>query len=240
MVPLHGVLESLGMFIAFRYYLWLKRNKGDTIDKSNRLIIVTAAIFGALFGSHIIGALENVPQWMSFHSFWLYLYGNKTLVGGLMGALVLVEIVKKMIGEPQKSGDLFTYPLILGMIIGRVGCFSAGVHEETYGILSGLPWAMDLGDGVARHPVTIYEILFLAMLWLLLRVVNKKYVLQQGAIYKLFLILYLTFRFMLDFIKPGWRFFFGLGTIQLSCLAGLLYYFRYIIHPKLLLATNAS
>jgi prolipoprotein diacylglyceryltransferase len=151
----------------------------------------------------------------------------------------MVEVVKKIIGEPQKSGDLFTYPLILGMVIGRVGCFSAGIYEETYGVPTTLPWAMDLGDGIARHPVTLYEILFLLLLWRILVFISRRYVLQQGAIYKLFLIAYLTFRFALDFIKPGWRFFFGMGTIQLVCIAGLFYYYRYIIHPKLLLETNA-
>jgi hypothetical protein len=41
-----------------------------------------------------------------------------------------------------------------------------GVYEETYGLPSSLPWAMDLGDGIQRHPVALYEIIFLIALWL--------------------------------------------------------------------------
>ena len=59
---------------------------------------------------------------------------------------------------------LFTYPLILAIIIGRIGCFSMGVFEETYGLPTTLPWGMNLGDNIPRHPVCLYEIIFLIFL----------------------------------------------------------------------------
>ncbi len=166
-----------------------------------------------------------------------YLWGNKTLVGGLLCGLFGVELVKKLIGEHQRSGDLFVYPLLLGMIIGRLGCFTTGIYEETYGLPSTLSWAMDLGDGILRHPVVLYEIVFLLLLWLGISRVRAEWMLDAGASFKLFMIGYLCFRFVLDFVKPGWRYAFGLGTIQLSCLIGLLYYSRYLIRPRLLLAS---
>ena len=235
---LHGILELLGIFAAFRYYLLLKKRQGDHVDKLNRLFVIFGATFGAVVGARIIGSLENIPQWRAAPSFWFYFYGNKTLVGGLIGGLVGVELIKRAIKERSNTGDLFTYPLILGMIIGRIGCFSAGVFEETYGVPSHLPWAMNLGDGIYRHPVTLYEILFLILLWISLARIKKNYVIELGALFKLFLISYLVFRFTLDFIKPGWRYFFGLGTIQLTCLAGLLYYLKYLQHPKKLIISK--
>ena len=237
-ILLHGICEFVGIFVAFRYYLWLKRRQGDTVESMNRLYVVIAATLGAVGGSHLLGALENIPEWRSSPHFWIYLYSNKTLVGGIIGALICVELVKKVIGERQNTGDLFTYPLMLGMIIGRIGCFSAGVYEQTYGYSSRLPWAMDLGDGILRQPVALYEIVFLMLLWAALIMVQRRYVLEQGALFKLFIISYLLFRFLLDFIKPGWRYFFGLGSIQLTCIAGLLYYYRYIVNPSLLIVSK--
>jgi len=234
-ISLHGIFEFLGIFIAFRYYLFLRRRQGDPINPENRVFIVIGATFGAVIGSHLLGALENIPEWMASASKWQYLYGNKTLVGGLLGGLSGVELIKLLVGEKQRSGDLFVFPLLLGMIIGRIGCFSAGIYEETYGLPSKLPWAMDLGDGVFRHPVALYEIVFLILLWVLLSVINKKGILDSGALFKIFMIGYLLFRFLLDFIKPGWRYCLGLGSIQLACLAGLIYYGRYFLHPALLL-----
>jgi prolipoprotein diacylglyceryltransferase len=118
------------------------------------------------------------------------------------------------------------------MIIGRIGCFSAGVYEETYGLPTSLPWGMDLGDHIPRHPVDLYEILFLICIWIILRRIQKTKELHSGELFKLFMIFYLIFRFLLDFIKPGWRFFFGLGSIQIACLLGLLYYGKYILGTK--------
>ena len=238
-VLLHGVLETVGIFLAFRYYLWLRKRKGDTINSSDRIWIVIGATFGAVLGARIIGAMENVPEWMAAPNKLQYFWGNKTLAGGLLGGLAGVEIIKKRIGVRQRSGDLFVFPLLLGMIVGRIGCFSTGIYEQTYGVPTSLPWAMDLGDGIPRHPVALYEIVFLLLLWIALRAVQRRWVLDEGAAFKLFMMAYLVFRFLLDFIKPGWRYALGLGTIELACLAGLIYYSRYLIHPRLLLAPNA-
>jgi len=231
-------MEFIGIFVAYRYYLWLRKKQGDIVEKEHRIFVVIGACLGAVLGARILGSLEDIPAWRSSSSPLLYFYGNKTLVGGLLGGLAGVELMKKVIGVRQNTGDLFVFPLILGMMIGRTGCFSAGIYEETYGVPTRLPWAMDLGDGIMRHPVTLYEILFLLLLWIALYRIHTQYVLQQGALFKLFLMSYLLFRFLLDFIKPGWKYFFGLGTIQLSCLAGLLYYARYIIHPQLLIISK--
>lgn len=112
------------------------------------------------------------------------------------------------------------------MMIGRMGCFSAGIYEETYGNQTSLPWGMDLGDSIPRHPVTLYEIIFLGFLWFIIYRFKKSFRLSPGDGFKIFMIGYFIFRFLLDFIKPGWRYFFGLGTIQITCLLGLVYYWK--------------
>ncbi len=230
-VPLHAITEMLGMFLGFRYFLYLRKQQGDRLPDHNRLWVIIGAIFGSLAGSRLLGALEDpLALWHSPQPF-IYIYENKTIVGGLLGGLAGVEGVKLAIGEKQSSGDLFTYPLILALIIGRIGCFSMGVFEETYGLPSTLPWAMNLGDGMLRHPVCLYEIIFLLLLAALLYTLQKKYTLISGARFQLFMIGYLLFRFLLDFIKPGARYFMGMGSIQLACLAGLFYYIRTIIAP---------
>ncbi|MBO9732919.1 MAG: prolipoprotein diacylglyceryl transferase [Chitinophaga sp.] len=232
---LHAVTETLGMFIGFRYFLYLRRQQGDSIASSNRVWAIIGAIFGALFGSRLLGMLENPPGLLEAHNTVLYIYQNKTIVGGLLGGLAGVELIKKAIGERHSTGDLFVYPLILAMIIGRIGCFSMGVYEETYGLPTSLPWGMNLGDGQLRHPVSLYEIIFLIILWLTLAAISKRWTLVSGGRFKLFMIAYLLFRFGLDFIKPGYRFAFGLGSIQLACLAGLCYYLPVILFPSRLI-----
>jgi phosphatidylglycerol---prolipoprotein diacylglyceryl transferase len=231
----HVVLETLGLFAGFRYFLYIRKKHKDSIPDSNRIWILIGATFGALLGSRLIGGLENPSEMMMSKNILLYFYENKTVVGGFLGGLFGVETVKNIIGEKRKSGDLFTYPIILGLIIGRTGCFTMGVYEQTYGTPSDLPWAMNLGDGILRHPVTLYEIFFLLCTWLTLVQFEKKYVLTEGAKFKIFMILYLLFRFALDFFKPHFTFIIGLSTIQLTCVAGLIYYAPFIFNPQKLI-----
>jgi prolipoprotein diacylglyceryltransferase len=228
-------METLGMFLGFRYFLYLRKQRGDKLPDSNRLWVIVGAIFGAVLGSRLLGALEDPAALQHSEHPFMYIYQNKTIVGGLLGGLIGVESMKRVIGESHSSGDLFTYPLLLAMIIGRIGCFSMGVYEETYGVPTMLPWGMQLGDGLLRHPVCLYEIVFLLLLWWALSRISKRYELISGARFQLFMIAYLLFRFLLDFIKPGFRYAFGLGSIQLACLAGLLYYIRTIISPSRLI-----
>jgi phosphatidylglycerol---prolipoprotein diacylglyceryl transferase len=238
-LPLHAVLETAAFFIGFRYFLYLRRRREDVIESSNRIWIIMGAIFGALIGSRLLGALERPYQLFAADNLWLYIYSSKTVVGGFLGGLAGVELVKKIIGEKKASGDLFVYPMILALCIGRLGCFSMGVYEETYGLPTSLPWGMNLGDGLSRHPAPLYEIFFLLLLWATLRKLQHSYALANGALFKLFMISYLLFRFAIEFIKPHYTLGIGLSSIQLACVLGLLYYARYILQPKKLLAAYA-
>lgn len=237
-ILLHGLLEAMGIFIAMRYYYFLKRKQGDILESSTRLFLLVASIFGALFGSHIIGALENIHEWLHAPNFWLYLVENKTIAGGLAGGIVLVEVTKKMLKINQHSGDLYVYPILLGLSIGRLGCLSMGVHEMTYGTTTTLFTGMNLGDGIMRHPVTLYEIIYLLLLWPTLKWLSNNLNLINGARFKLLILAYFTFRFLIEFIKPTYKYALGLDAIQYLSIGMFIYYYRYLIQPKLLIKIN--
>lgn len=228
----HVIFETLAFIIGFRYFLYLRRKQGDTLSQSNRLWIIIGAIFGAILGSRLVGGFENPPGLFHSKNFLIYLYQNKTVAGGFLGGLFGVELIKKIIKEKQNTGDLFVFPMILALIIGRIGCFSMGTFEETYGTPTSLFTGINLGDGILRHPVTLYEIVFLILLWISIINLEKRYHLVKGGRFKIFMISYLLFRFFLDFIKPHFTFNIGLSTIQIVCLTGLIYYYRYILNPK--------
>lgn len=231
----HFVFELLAFFIGFRYFLWLRRSTGDHLPSSSRLTAFLGAAGGALIGSRLLGALEDPSLFFHPNGNWLYYFQSKTIVGALLGGLAGVEIAKKIVGETRSSGDLFVFPLILGMMIGRIGCFSMGVAEPTYGLASNLPWAMDLGDGIQRHPTALYEILFLVLLWFSLRMLKTRFDFQEGGLFKLFMVAYLLYRFSVAFIQPVKVWLGGLGTLQLACLIGLLYYYKVWLRPGYLL-----
>lgn len=239
-ILLHTVFETLGLFSGFRYFLYLRKKQGDIISSPNRLWIFIAAILGSFIGSRLIGGLENPVALNNSKNVLMYFYQNKTVLGGFLGGLFSVELVKKIIGETYASGDLFVFPIMLALMIGRAGCFSMGIYEETYGTQTSLPWGMNLGDGLLRHPVTLYEIFFLLILWVTIIKAERKWKFENGARFKIFMMAYISFRFFLDFIKPHYTFSIGLSTIQLSCIVGFAWYAKYFIHPKILLLNNSS
>lgn len=243
-ISAHLLLETLGFVLGFQYYQYLRRNTQDLIPQENRTWILIGGIFGAFFLSRLAGALEYPQAWAESPYPWLYLFQSKTITGGLFGGLLGVELAKKYIGERNSSGDLFTFPIILGMMIGRLGCFSNGVYEATYGIPTTLPWGMDLGDGLLRHPVALYEIGFLGILWIVLKAIGRRWDLVPGYIFQFFMIAYFAFRFILEFIKPSIVHPFQLTTIQVMSIIVLLYYLPTLIRlfssPQTLLRYEQS
>lgn len=195
-LSLHLIFETLAFFIGFRYFLFLRRKGKDTITDSKRIVILIGTTFGAFLFSRLLGAFEHPETLFQSDHKLLYIFANRTIVGGLLGGLIGAELTKSIVHEKSSSGDLITYPLILAMMIGRIGCFSMGIYEETYGIVTNSIFGMDLGDGLRRHPVTLYEIFFLGCLWILLSTIEKRTTLKNGYRFKFFMISYLTFRFL--------------------------------------------
>ncbi|CAM4088472.1 Prolipoprotein diacylglyceryltransferase [Pedobacter westerhofensis] len=228
-IPVHFVCETLAYAVGYRFYTYLRRHVADQISSHHRLIIFVGAALGGFLGSHLIGVLENPVLLTSLN--FRYFMGNTTIVGGLLGGLIGVELTKKRLGVTASSGDLMVFPLIIAMIIGRTGCFLAGLEDGTYGTASALPWAIDFGDGVRRHPTNLYEILFWLLFGLGLYLAAAGMEFKDGAKFKLFMAAYLSFRFLIEFIKPAYFFDFGLSVIQLASLAGLIYYYKIFLHP---------
>lgn len=222
-INVHLVLEYLAFFIGFRYYLFLRRRSTDAISTNNRLSIILGAALGALIGSRLVGFLEN-PLIEFTKENLIQLLNAKTIMGGLFGGLLGVELAKKIVGETQRSGDLFVFPIIMGIFIGRIGCFLSGINEFTYGKATNSIFGMDLGDGVLRHPTSLYELIFLTLLFVSLNYIKSKAVLKNGELFKWFMILYFGFRFCIEFLKPNVFYVLGLSTIQILCLICLLYY----------------
>ncbi len=219
----HWLFEALAYFIGFRLYLRI-RSKGQ-MPTVQAIWIVVAAVLGAAIGSKVLFWLEDpLLTWRSLTENPVYLMEGKTIVGGLLGGLIGVEGMKRRIGWARRTGDDYAIPLIVGMMIGRIGCFLTGLDDHTYGTPTSWWTGIDFGDGILRHPTQLYEIAFLALLLLALMLLRRRKVLPEGGQFQLFMLTYLLFRLLIDFIKPTPHPYLGLHAIQVACLLGLLYY----------------
>jgi len=240
-LPAHLLFESLAYLVGFRVYLVLRGHWGDDLPSETRWLLVVAAAVGAAVGSKVLGWVDHPEAVLRHGADLAWVMGGKTIVGGLLGGLVAVEWVKRAIGETRRSGDLFVLPLCVGMSIGRIGCFLGGLDDHTYGVATTLPWGVDFGDGVPRHPTQLYEIVALAGIAAWALAARKRVragTLERGDVFRGFMALYLAFRLGVDAIKPESRPYLGVSGIQLACIVGLLYYARDL--PRLILARGAS
>ena len=132
------------------------------------------------------------------------------LVGGYFGA----EVTEWALDIRTKMCDSFAMPLAVGVGIGRLGCFHAGC---CHGVPTSLPWGVDFGDGLARHPTQLYETAFhltaAVILWQL-----QRRGLLRGQLIRVYLVAYFVYRFGTEFIRPEATIWLGLTGYQLAAL----------------------
>ncbi|HEV2606576.1 MAG TPA: prolipoprotein diacylglyceryl transferase family protein [Xanthomonadaceae bacterium] len=225
-IALHTVFEVLAYAVGFRLFLRERRRlapPGLTSTDSS-VAIGVGAIVGAALGAKLAFWIDDPLTAFANFPDWRHLLEGKSIVGALLGGLIGVEIAKRMSAVHASTGDAFVRPLAVGMMIGRVGCFLAGLPDHTYGNPTALPWGVDFGDAIPRHPTQLYEIAFLA-LWLWLLETRGRALTESGDRFRLLMMGYLLFRLLVDAIKPvPYGYAFGLCGIQLLCIAGLAYY----------------
>lgn len=201
-----GVLISLW----FRHKYAFSRPVGITHNSQHHYYLLVL-LLGLAIGSLLFGTWN------------LHLAGQngiaKSMVGGVFGAIMAAEIFKFFAGIRQSTGLYFIPGLIMFIVVGRVGCFLAGLPDFTYGTETSLPWGVDFGDGVKRHPVQLYESLtMLVFLFILLGFYPRYPTFWQAQGFYVFVPVYAGQRFVWEFIKPYSSVLYPFNLFQLLCL----------------------
>ncbi len=220
-MSVHLITDYLSIFIGMQLYYSL--NKKSELDDTKKIFYILGALIGALVGSRLLAALED-PHLFLHPPTWLYYYLNKTIIGGIAGGILGTEITKKLLGIKNNTGDTVVVPLIIAIIIGRIGCQFTGVADGTIGSVCDYVWCFKQGDDFNRHPIPLYEIIELLILLPLAHhfVKNKRF--QNGFIFRLFIIIYFGMRFIFEFLKDTQPIVLSLSAIQICCLMFVFYY----------------
>ena len=101
--------------------------------------------------------------------------------------------------------------MMLGLAIGRIGCFLRGC---CHGVITKVPWALyDLKTGIARQPTQIYSIFFALSLFLFISFLKQKKRFD-GFLFLNMTIMYSIFRFFIEFIRTTPKIFLSLTLSQ--------------------------
>jgi phosphatidylglycerol:prolipoprotein diacylglycerol transferase len=124
--------------------------------------------------------------------------GGMSFHGGLIGVLVAIALFARRRGRSILDVFDFTAPLpAIGLGAGRIGNF---INGELWGKTTDVPWGF-LVHGEVRHASQLYEalleglVLFLVLWWFTSR--PRPQLAPSG----LFLVLYGTFRFLIEFVR---------------------------------------
>lgn len=227
----HTLFETAAMAVGARYY-WLLRRKAalPSALEGSGFAVLFGCLLGAAIGNKMVFWLEVPQLWSAQLGIVGFFLGGQSMVGGLLGGLLGVELAKRMVSHHGSTGDLFVFPVLLALMIGRVGCFLAGLNDGTFGLPTTLPWGVDFGDGIPRHPTQLYEIGFAALLWLVLSKVKSRWSMVPGLLWKTMLCAYLFWRLAIDGLKPvPFAYPLGLSGIQWVCIVALAVYLPLLI-----------
>lgn len=221
----HIAFELLGVVLGVIYYQRLKKQNPISSNNLHGSIVIFALVWSAFFGSKLVGFLEHPELWKKSLENPILFFSAKSILGGLFFGMLGIELAKSFLKINKSTGDLFCYPVILAIMVGRVGCFLAGLHDHTYGTETSFWTGYDFGDGIRRHPTQLYEIVFLGLLWLLLIWFQRNYEFKNGLSFKIFMIFYAIWRFTAEYIKPVEQIeVISLTAIQVTSILILFYY----------------
>lgn len=199
-MPIHLVFDLLAASLAFAvtaaaWHWRIKSTQGFArIDSGNAI----ALVFGSAIGGYAFGtlnlALSDQPGL------------GRSILGALAGAIAAIaaiEIHKARKGIKTSTGLIFVASFPVSVAVGRIGCYLSGLPDITYGIATSLPWGHDFSDGIARHPVQLYEsaamTLFLVCAFLAAKRSNRFFI---ASGFYLMVAFYAGQRFCLEFLKP--------------------------------------
>lgn len=197
----YGLVYVLGFIIAYFMLKYLIKKKNVSLTEDELETFLLYAAVGVLVGSRIfyflfynLSVLVQDP--LELFRIW---DGGMSFHGGLIGVISMSAIFCWKYNKSfYELADIVVIPTAIALGLGRIANFLNG---ELYGRATTLPWGVDFGDGIFRHPSQLYEsaknFFIFGVLWIFK---NKEW-LKKGTLFWTFVFFYGTLRFFIEFVR---------------------------------------
>lgn len=204
-VGLHELFVGLGVAVG-ALVLWLQVNHHRVRDDRLFYVVTGAVVGGAIF-MRLGTWLQHVDLRDNASLAEQWLYGNRSILGGLVGAWLGVHVAKRLTGYRSRTGHLFAPAVAAGMAVGRIGCALTELpgtpNRLGFGpVLDGATASRLHGvAGAPLHPSLLYEVAFhaaaFAVLWWWLR----DRLAHPEETFVLYLAAYGVFRLLVELVR---------------------------------------
>lgn len=192
-----GSAFTLGAYLVGALVFWARARQKRVATHGFALLALWALCGGVLGAKAAEWALVlGLAFWQRPVEFFSLQSGGRTILGGVLGGWIGVELGKRRLGIRRSTGDLFALAIPAGEAIGRIGCHFNGC---CYGKSCDLPFAI-YQHGAWRHPAQLYASGASALIFVLLWRVRDKWP-HEGDAWKAFLVLWGAARFVIEALR---------------------------------------
>jgi phosphatidylglycerol:prolipoprotein diacylglycerol transferase len=209
----HGLFTALGVVVGVVVAAFLARRAG--IDEDTIYNMALCLVVGGIIGARAMYVLEHLSDFsddptevFAIHTGGISIYG--ALIGGTLGAVAYAAW--RRLPRWGEMADVAAIGAILGMAVGRIGCFINGdIFGRTTDWPIGLvythsdspayPLYSAMTPELAQHPVTVYEILGDLVIFALLLFVLRRVFKRDGMVFFSWAFLYAGMRFGISFLR---------------------------------------
>jgi prolipoprotein diacylglyceryltransferase len=220
-VGTHETFVAVGLVAALIVFALERRRRGMT-DQRVWAVVAVSLSWGGVF-MYLGTWFQHLDPGQNAGFVEQFLHGNRSFLGGLLGAYVGAHVGKRVTGYTGRTGALFAPAVAAGMLVGRVGC----LLTENPGTPTGTGWGLVLDPasaarvgapaGVALHPSFAYEIAFHALALALLLTYRDRLP-EPADLFVLYVAAYAVFRFVVEFVRANDVAWLGLTRPQLFLL----------------------
>ncbi len=217
----HGAFVALGVAVAALLFHHAVRRRGVTDDRM--WVIVALALAGGALMARLGTWFQHVDLRANASLLEQWVYGNRSILSGLVGAWGGVHLGKRLTGYRERTGDLFAPAVAAAMALGRIGCLLTerpGTPTGAgFGITLPPEQAQLLGApaGIALHPSFGYEIAFHVVAFLVIWRLRDALT-RRGDLFVGYVAAYAIFRFGVEFVRGNEVVWAGLTRPQLFLL----------------------
>ncbi|WP_428074418.1 prolipoprotein diacylglyceryl transferase [Candidatus Avelusimicrobium luingense] len=181
----YAICSSIGLIVGglLAYKIQMPRP-----PQAVRLPIYVCAFIGAIVGA-------KVPIWLSY-GWYGYILQGKSVMGGILGAFLAINLYKKCSGHTGGFGGRFVIPLAVTIGFGKIGCYLNGCCGGT------LAFPVQLLE-------SIFQFVMAGCLYLFYRRTQR-----ADLLFPVYLLSYLVMRFIIEFWRTEPRVWLQLSVYQ--------------------------